>query len=121
MGDLLAADTYSSMDVREAAAEVRRLVGPALTAYLADLGSVAELDRRLASDGEEIHPRLRLVLSLAEQFRGYNAITRFRAWLREFDAESGGKTCPAEMIRDTADPTVSKILHEAAGQYLRAL
>ncbi len=107
-------------DVRVTAAEVQRLVGPQLTAFLVNLESAGDLDGGLEKD-DSVRPRLRLVLDLAAIFRRVNAITRFRAWLREVDTDLGKRTCPADLIRDSAEPALDVRLTTAANRYLRTV
>nr|WP_296072555.1 hypothetical protein [uncultured Actinoplanes sp.] len=121
MDDIKVSDTMAPGDVRVDAAEVKRLVGSPMTAYLANLESVVDLNGRLEKDDDEgLRPRLRLVLDLANLFRKVNAISRFRAWLREVDTGLG-PTSPAALIRDSADAQVGDRLTRAATRYLRTV
>jgi hypothetical protein len=108
------------MDVRCTAAEVRRLVGSRLTAFLVNLQSVGDLDGGLEKD-DGVRSRLRLVLDLAALFGTVHATGRFRAWLREVDTELGKRTCPAVLIRDSAEPALGERLTSAANRYLRTV
>lgn len=118
--DSKASETMPHEDVRVTAAEVQRLVGPRLTAFLVNLQATGDLDGGLEKD-DGVRPRLRLVLDLAGLFRRVNAITRFRAWLREVDTELGKSTCPAVLIRDSAEPALGDRLTSAAHRYLRTV
>jgi hypothetical protein len=118
--DIKVSDTMAPGDVRVDAAEVKRLVGSPMTAYLTNLESVVDLNGRLEKDDDGLRPRLRLVLDLANLFRRVNAISRFRAWLREVDTGLG-PTSPAALIRDSADAQVGARLTVAADRYLRTV
>jgi hypothetical protein len=124
VGDILLVDSTAREDARVGAAEVVRLVGLPMTAFLANLESTVDLRGRLdkgdglADDG--LWPRLRFVLVLAEEFRDFNAISRFKAWLREVDAKLG-PTFPAALIRHSHDPETHALVSAAADRYLRGL
>jgi hypothetical protein len=123
VGDILLENSVSE-DVRVLTAEVQALVGLRMTAFLADLESVVDLHGRLEKDDgftdDGLRSRLRLVLDLAGQFREFNAITRFKAWLREVDAGPGGAS-PAALIRYSGDSALHARLAVAADRYLRGL
>lgn len=106
--------------MRVIAAEVRRLVGPRLTAFLVNVDDTGDLEGTLDKD-DGVRPRLRLVLDLSGLFRRVNAISRFRAWLREVDTDLGKRTCPADLIRNWAGPAPADRLTEAADRYLRTV
>lgn len=120
MDDIEVSETMAPEAVRTSAAEVQRLVGPHLTAFLVNLHSAGDLGGGLEKN-DGVRPRLRLVLDLAGMFRRMNAVYRFRAWLREVDTDLGKHTCPADLIRDSAEPALGARLTAAANRYLRTV
>jgi len=80
---------HHHVGLREAAAQVRAIVGLPLTAYLANAGTVQEFVTSVEKTGngsdDVFTPRLAAVLELATVFRAANALSRMRSWLREVD------------------------------------
>jgi hypothetical protein len=116
--DTIMSETMPSSDpAGDDVAAVRQLIGPDLTAFVANLSTTRDLEQATEKD-DGARQRLRIVLRLADQFRRVNALTLFRAWLREVDVELDKQNPPAGLIR--VSPDVCGELPSAAGRYLRS-
>ena len=91
-----------------------------LTAYLAGVADVPDLYLAIekGDDGpaKAITIRLRFVLQLAEEFWVMNSTDLLRAWLREHDAELGGR--PATLVREAGDAAGQELVLTRAREYL---
>jgi hypothetical protein len=100
---------------------VCRLLDWQLTAYLAGVRDAPDLNLAIEkgddSAAKAILERLRFVLRLADEFWVMNSTDLFRAWLREPDAELGGR--PATLIRVGGDPSGHERIWTRAREYLR--
>lgn len=109
--------------LRDAAAQVRAIVGLPLTAYLAHAGTVQEFVTSVEKTGngsdDVFLPRLVAVLELATIFRTANALTRMRAWLREVDERLDNRS-PASLIRESPDNCDRRDLPAAVERHLQS-
>lgn len=93
------------------------VLGPELTAYLADADTVGDLRSRLTgTDDEARRPtaaRLEVACSVILTFRAANRVAMTQPWLREVGA--AGDHTPARLIRAKGDDegTAHLVLHAA--------
>lgn len=91
-----------------------------LVAYLAGAGSVGELQRWLAEEGDNrrgIGSRLAAARRVIAIFRAENRLGMAEPWLRESGAAGD---VPARVIRDKGDDeAIGAMVAEAASQWLR--